>query len=486
MNKRRKALYVYISVFIFGMIGFSSLFYFLLLKNSAIITEATVTIVDKEIESEFPGLHLQTVSEENSLYTISMSIPKHENENLNDLFEKWVDQEKQSFMKTMENEKHTLTENNMAHLNIKFETVKVNENLYSIVLTADQYIGDKQKQTNVQPFMFDINDGKTMGLEDIFNVDDSFTTEVTEAIQQSIAQDEVLKGEINESKLNDKLTDVNELKIALKEKSLHVYFDQHEIASSQYGHVDIEVPLNKLEQYLKENITLLVKKEQDKKAAKEKPKKKKKEKSKSKKDKKQKYIALTFDDGPSPEITPRVLNTLHEYDVKATFFMLGSRVDYYPSIAKQVADEGHEIANHSLWHPDLTKLSYKQIEKQFEETTEKLENATGYTPTLIRPPYGAFNKNVEAFAEKGEYAIVLWTVDSLDWKAPNKQFVYQRVIDGVTDGSIILMHDIHEVTADALPEIMETLVKEGYQFVTVSELLELLEEKGPGPIYGKM
>src|SRR5690625_4181157 len=125
MKKRGKALYVYIFVFIFGMIGFSSLFYYLLHKNNELITEATVTIVEKEIESEFPGLHLQTVNEENSIYTISMSIPKSENKDLNDFFQKWVDQEKQSFMKTVENEQYALSEHNMAHLNIKFETVKV-------------------------------------------------------------------------------------------------------------------------------------------------------------------------------------------------------------------------------------------------------------------------------------------------------------------------------------------------------------------------
>src|SRR5690625_4545041 len=127
MNKRGKVLYVYIAIFIFGMIGFSSLFYYLLHKNNDLITEATVTVVEEEMESEFPGLHLQTVSEENSTYTISMSIPKTENDDLNELFQMWIDEEKQSFMNTIQDKRHVLTEENMAHLNIKFETIKVNK-----------------------------------------------------------------------------------------------------------------------------------------------------------------------------------------------------------------------------------------------------------------------------------------------------------------------------------------------------------------------
>jgi len=350
-------------------------------------------------------------------------------------------------------------------------------------LTAEQYIGDSLERTNVFSLIVNIEDGKEVALDDLFNTDATFAKDLLGSIMKVYEKDEKVQKQIDEKTLVRAIEKQN-WNIALKESHIHFYIATEQNDSQPF--VELKVSLEQLKQHAKKDLTLTAKNEKSEKSKKAKPKKQQKEKKQPKKDTSKKYVALTFDDGPSPHVTPLILETLQEYDAKATFFMIGSRVEYYPSVAKQVADAGHEIANHSLWHPDLTKLSYKQIEAQFEETSNKLEQATGYKPSLIRPPYGAFDHDVEAFAEKGNYAIVLWTVDSLDWKAPNKQFVYDRVISGVNDGAIILMHDIHQVTADALPEIMETLVKEGYHFVTVSELLEILDEKKPGPIYGKM
>ncbi|MGE7840035.1 polysaccharide deacetylase family protein [Lysinibacillus sp. NPDC093712] len=190
-----------------------------------------------------------------------------------------------------------------------------------------------------------------------------------------------------------------------------------------------------------------------------------------------KYIALTFDDGPSPKVTPRVLQTLKQHEAKATFFMLGSRVEMYPSIAAQVAAEGHEIANHTFSHPNLKKMTHKEMIEEIDKTNNIIEMATGVTSTLFRPPYGVYNQDILNYTTSNNYTTILWSVDSLDWKSRNPTTIKKEILSNVTNKSVVLMHDIHTATAEALPELLMTLKKEGYEFVTVSELLTLQEEK---------
>ncbi|MFJ5766530.1 polysaccharide deacetylase family protein [Lysinibacillus sp. NPDC093210] len=190
-----------------------------------------------------------------------------------------------------------------------------------------------------------------------------------------------------------------------------------------------------------------------------------------------KYIALTFDDGPSSKVTPRVLQTLKQHDAKATFFMLGNRVEMYPNIAAQVAAEGHEIANHTFSHPNLKKLTQKEMIEEIDKTNNIIEMATGITSTLFRPPYGVYNQDILNYTTSNNYTTILWSVDSLDWKSRNPTTIKKEILSNVTNRSVVLMHDIHTATAEALPELLMSLKKEGYEFVTVSELLTLKEEK---------
>lgn len=181
-----------------------------------------------------------------------------------------------------------------------------------------------------------------------------------------------------------------------------------------------------------------------------------------------KVVALTFDDGPHLDYTLRILSLLEAYEAKGTFFMLGSRVDFYPGVAKEVADQGHEIGNHTWNHKDLTKISQADIDKEISRTDEAIKEATGKHPDLLRPPYGAINDDLR---QDLSLPVVLWTVDTLDWKTKDPNAVLEVVKENVKDGSIILLHDIYEETVDATELILEYLSNEGYQFVTVSELL---------------
>ncbi len=188
-----------------------------------------------------------------------------------------------------------------------------------------------------------------------------------------------------------------------------------------------------------------------------------------------KKIALTFDDGPSRKVTPRVLALLNKYHAKATFFVLGSEVVENPGLVKQELMAGHEIGNHSWSHPQLTKLSNAEVSEQVLKTQMAVYEQTGYFPELMRPPYGAVHHDT---ALAIGLPLAQWTVDTEDWKYKSGRLVTNKVLKSARDGGIILMHDIHETTADGLEETLKQLKKQGYEFVTVSELLNQKLEIG--------
>lgn len=184
---------------------------------------------------------------------------------------------------------------------------------------------------------------------------------------------------------------------------------------------------------------------------------------------KKKLVALTFDDGPHQKVTPQILKTLKKYDAKATFFVLGSNAKKYPTILKEVYKAGHEIGNHTYNHADLTKLNKQQVQDEINKSDEAIKAAIGKNSTLFRPPYGASNKDISSQLTVPN---ILWTIDTLDWKHHNPELTLQNVNIHVKNGSIILMHDIHQTTADALDSVLASLKKQGYELVTVSELLK--------------
>jgi peptidoglycan-N-acetylglucosamine deacetylase len=191
------------------------------------------------------------------------------------------------------------------------------------------------------------------------------------------------------------------------------------------------------------------------------------------------YIAMTFDDGPSPTLTPRLLDILKEKGVKATFFVIGQNVVHSPEIVARAAAEGHEIGNHSWSHPSLTKISEQRVQEEVQKTSDAISEATGKKPTLLRPPYGAINlRTGKMIEEKDGLTIILWSVDPLDWKSPGANVVAQRLIAGAKPGAITLSHDIKPGTIQAIPEVIDALKAKGYKFVTVSELIAL-ESKAP-------
>ena len=183
-----------------------------------------------------------------------------------------------------------------------------------------------------------------------------------------------------------------------------------------------------------------------------------------------KMVAITFDDGPNPTNTPQILAALKKYNAKATFFMLGQNANSYPDTVKAVYNSECEIGIHTWNHPQLTKLTSDNIAKQVSDTSDVIYEITGYRPKIVRPPYGAINDTVKSTLS--EYPLILWNIDSLDWKSRDENVFVPHVMQDVQDGDIILLHDIHSTTVPGAEKIISQLTEQGYQLVTVSELLE--------------
>ena len=181
-----------------------------------------------------------------------------------------------------------------------------------------------------------------------------------------------------------------------------------------------------------------------------------------------KMVALTFDDGPGP-YTKEIVACLKKNNAKATFFVLGCNVDSYKSAVKEASKIGCEIGNHSYSHPNMANLSAQEIQSEIERTDSKVKKITGKAPTIMRTPGGAVNSTVKANVGK---PIIMWSIDTLDWKHRNTNKTIQTVLSQVKDGDIVLMHDIHAPTKDAALSLIVTLRRQGYQLVTVSELAQ--------------
>jgi peptidoglycan/xylan/chitin deacetylase (PgdA/CDA1 family) len=186
------------------------------------------------------------------------------------------------------------------------------------------------------------------------------------------------------------------------------------------------------------------------------------------------YIAITFDDGPHPQNTPRLLDILRARNIKATFYVIGRSVDLYPQIVRRTVAEGHEIGNHTHTHRLLSKLSDDEVRTELSRCHEAIGRAAGVQPRTMRPPYGGLvqRQREMVHAEFG-YPTILWSVDPLDWKRPGPSVVTSRILSGTSAGGIVLAHDLHAQTVDAMPATLDGLLQRGFKFVTVSQLLAM-------------
>ena len=191
-------------------------------------------------------------------------------------------------------------------------------------------------------------------------------------------------------------------------------------------------------------------------------------------------VALTFDDGPSPRYTPQILALLKHYQAKATFFVMGAKVEKYPRLIKAMLRDGHEVGNHSFTHPRLTKTAQLGRERELERTRLDLDLlGCPEEPKLIRPPYSAYDDRLVSYLKHTQRELVLWSIDSGDWRGLKAEAIAQNVLSRVRNGSIVVFHDSDEksradrrATVNALQVILPALQAAGYQMLTISQLVD--------------
>lgn len=186
----------------------------------------------------------------------------------------------------------------------------------------------------------------------------------------------------------------------------------------------------------------------------------------------QPLVAMTFDDGPHPSLTPQLLDMLAARGIRATFYVIGRNAERHPQILQRMVDEGHEIGNHTWSHPNLHGYSDAALLSQIDRTSRAVFDAVGRSPVTMRPPYGNLysRQRLLLYHQRG-MPTVLWSVDPLDWQRPGSGIVAQRIVGNCHSGAVILAHDIHRATVRAMPQALDGIAGRGYRFVTMSELI---------------
>lgn len=434
-----------------------------------------------EVDSNFAGIKIVTEISNDSNAPFAIQYPQSQHIQFNDIVKKYIKGIKYNYLTEIAaNKQHNndLT----SELNISFETFEHN-GIYSFVIVKNEVVGENEGEIEIQTFRLNPDTGERMTIEEAFtNQQDALPT-ISQLTLAYLQQDESLKSHLLPAE-TEKHTEAiweNFQNFALTEDAIVFYFTQNTMAHRDAGVPIATIPYKSINELLADTVratTLndLAEKQKPSSPSNEKANEKdgandvnKQELEVDKGIPQQKRVALTFDDGPDPKVTTRILETLEKYDAKATFFMLGSRVEYYPEIARSVYEAGHELGNHSWTHPDLTKAQTDKVTNEINRTNEIIEDVTGQKPEIFRPPYGAFNDNVLNITD---LSMILWDVDTLDWKHRNANELLTYVKQQTRDGSIILMHDIHPSTADGLNAVLAFLSENDYEFVTISELNE--------------
>ena len=327
-------------------------------------------------------------------------------------------------------------------LNISYTYKEINSEIVNVSIKTE-IITDKTIN-KIKTFTYNKNNDKFLTMEDLVGDLEGFDYEIKKELLEKYQDADM-----------EYLSNISYDYFTIDDDNLTLYFNPTEIKSKYEELIYLDIPLDSLKLLInidefEENDTYLSIKKRNISLD-------------------DKVVALTFDDGPS-KYTEKILDVLKKYDACGTFFLIGNKVDFYRDVLKRMINEGSEIGNHSYDHKLLTRLSKKQFEEEINKTQDAIKKATGFTPLLFRPTYGGYTDLLKSYTD---LKFVLWDVDSRDWQVKAKSKILQNVLPNVKSGSIILMHDNHEYSLNALNDIISNLKKQGYKFVTVSELLEL-------------
>lgn len=390
---------------------------------------------------------IKTIIEENTNTIIAINYPITNINKLNKKIKKYIDETYTKFLKqyneiTFLNKKH--------ELNIDYTYYNLANKYISITLFKHISSSDKELILNeVINYNYDINKKSVIKFEEIVTTNEML--QIKDLIKNLLFEK---YGNIID--LN-KISSINydNLKFGINNTNISIYFESSEISSKYNDIMQIDIPISHFsklkdliiekkvtQSYIEPTINYI--------------------------DISKPMIALTFDDGPSI-YTEEILDTLNKYHSNATFFVLGNKIDDHSDTIIKMYQYGNEIGNHSYNHKSLTKLSLDEQREQIDKTQDIIKKYTGFTPIYLRPTYGSVNNKLR---NNTNLDIVLWNVDTKDWKYKDVNTIVNNTLRNVKDGSIVLMHDTHKRTSEAIKILIPKLIENGYQLVTVSELKE--------------
>lgn len=431
-------------------------------KNTATEKKEKANHISTE-SSAFEGISITTDASNNPNIPYALHYPKTEDDAFNKEVRNYVSTAKKAYLKELETLAQSEDEDDdvIPSLTIDLETVPFKDHYFSFLLTNTTYTGGIDEKAMIKTYFYDNMHKKRVTLAEVLGNDSSYLEKLAAYVQNDLLTNE----EWQASLITDNVMRAtapkweNFERFAFRDDTLVFYFDDYELTASATTTPTVEVPLNFINPILAEGYQV------DNTSAKNILSPPVREL-----DPNGKYVALTFDDGPEPGSTEKILDVLDKYDAKATFFLLGNRVQYYPEIVQEELKRGHEIGNHSWSHPVLTNLGIAQVQQEVNRTEEAIRNAIGQGATVFRPPYGAVNDTVRAQIPT---PVILWSIDTLDWKHRNASQLLPMVKKSMHNHAVILMHDIHQSTADGLDSVLAYLSSEGYEFITVSEMEKL-------------
>ena len=327
-------------------------------------------------------------------------------------------------------------------LNISYTYKEINDDIINVSLQTE--IRANRTINKIKTFTYNKSNDKFLTMEDLVDDLEGLDFEIKKELLEKYQDADM-----------DYLSNISYDYFTIDDENLTIYLNPAEIKSKHDNLIYLDIPLDSLKLLVDINVSqkpdtyLSIKK-----------------KNVSIDDK---VVSLTFDDGPS-KYTNKILDVLKKYNACGTFFLIGNKVEFYSDTLRRMLEEGSEIGNHSYDHKLLTRLSKEEFQEELNKTQEAIKKVTGFTPTLFRPTYGGYTNTLKSYTD---LKFVLWDVDSRDWQVKTKDKILKNVLPNVKSGSIILMHDNHEYSLNALEEMIESLKKQGYKFVTVTELLEL-------------
>lgn len=423
-------------------------------------------------DTNYKDVEIVTLVNDGKFMRYAVNYPLFHQKELDDKIQSYANSSLEHFKKTF-SEAKDIDENKRYELNIDYEMVHYAKQSAAIRFTTYTYTGQQNGTTNHLTINFDFQKKAFLDTKDLFLPKTNYLKKLSYITYTELRKDKTLSKDQPLLQKGTAPDAQNFSQFALKDKYVEFYFPASQVAAEDLGPQTLAIKKTLLKDILKPEYMDKLKNKNEMKEPN--PKRKAvKLPQKSKLDPNKKAIALTFDDGPNPATTTKILDALKKNKGHATFFVLGSRVQYYPGMLADILKGGNEIGNHSYNHPLLTRLSLDEAVKQVKDTQQLIEKASGYTPTHFRPPYGGTNQDINhAIGMK----VTLWDVDPEDWKIRNSQQITNRVLSHAADGRTVLMHDIYESSAQAAVKIIHELTKQGYQLVTVSELEQLKKER---------